>query len=115
MYRWVKDRSGEFKDQLFVESIYVALKQKSMGAAYMFAFVLPRECSPDTLTNELKRARSENPGLWVTGIAHILSPSILDHVREALGKGDTLCGLQRHYCAGSSPTAVVFTSFAEFE
>jgi hypothetical protein len=35
--------------------------------------------------------------------------------RKALDAGDTLRGLQRHYCAGSGPTVVVFTSFAGLE
>jgi hypothetical protein len=115
MYRWVKNRSGELNDRSLIESIYFALKQKSVGAAYMFAMVLPREGTPDKLKNELRSARSESPGLWVTGVAHILSPPILNHARQALRAGDTLCGIQRHYCAGAGPTAVVFTSSTDFE
>jgi hypothetical protein len=39
----------------------------------------------------------------------------LGRAREVLDGGDVLCGLQRHYCAGSGPTAVVVTSFPVFQ
>jgi hypothetical protein len=48
-------------------------------------------------------------------VAQALRPVPASVNRKALGAGDTLCGLQRHYCAGSGPTAVVFTSFAGLE
>ena len=116
MYRWVKGRINELSAQApLVESIYLGLKQRSVGAAFMFAYVLPREFTPDVATGDLSRARTENPGLWVTGVAHILSDPILNRARRAFEAGDILCGLQRHYCAGAGPTAVMFTSFASLE
>ena len=64
--------------------------------------------------DDLALLRRENPGLWVIGIPHMRSPSVLNRAREALEAGDVLCGYQ-HHLGGCSATALVFTSFPALE
>lgn len=111
--RWLKSQIADLRTQPgLIESTYLAIRQKSADMGLMFAYVLPKEITPETARQDLAIARRSNPGLWAVGIAHMRSPHILERARAALDAGDTLFGLQRHYCAGSGPTAVIFTSFS---
>jgi hypothetical protein len=97
------------------ESLYWRVKEESPEAAFLLAYVMrsngvliPR------VDDDLALVRRENPGIWVSGIAHMLSPSVLSRAREALEAGDVLCGYQFHL-GGCGATAVVFNSFSGFE
>lgn len=102
-------------DPNFAESLYRSVKEESPGAAFLFAYVLrSRGIVLSGVNDDLAQARRENPGLWVMGVAHMCSPSVLGRAREALEAGDVLCGYQ-HHLGGCSPTAVMFSSFSGFE
>jgi hypothetical protein len=114
--RWIKDRIPELTSSpSHIEHIYQGLRQRSVGSAFLFARLLPKDILPQPAESDIAEKRKSSPGLWVTGVASILSPTILARVRFALENGDILCGLQRHYCAGCGPSAVVFTSFEAFQ
>jgi hypothetical protein len=114
--RWAKSHIDELRAQpAAIEATYLALKQKSAGTAFLFAYILPKELTPEVAASDIATERTNNPGLWVVGVAHIRSGPILDRARHALDSGDVLFGLQRHYCAGSGPTPVIFTSMLDFE
>lgn len=103
-------------DRAKTEHFYERLRKVSPGAALYLALLLrANKLLISSIEADLEAERGRNPGLWTAGLANVLSPNVLARVREALGKGDTLCGLQRHYCAGSGPTRVVFNSFQLFE
>lgn len=114
--RWLKSRIAELRTQPdLIESIYLGIRQQSTPVALLFAYVLPKELTPEIAEQDIARERSSNPGLWVVGIANIRSEHLLDRARFALDSGDILFGLQRHYCAGAGPTAVIFPSFSVLE
>lgn len=114
--RWFASRITELRAHpALVEATYSQLRQRSLGAAFLFGYFLPRELTPNSVTTDIAQERIKNPGLWVTGVAHIRSAAILGRAQDALDSGDVLFGLQRHYCAGCSPTPVIFTSFPDFE
>ena len=114
--RWLKSRIADLRTRPdLIESTYLAIRKKSADVALMFAYVLPKEITPETARQDLAIARRSNPGLWAVGIANIRSAHLLDRARSALDTGDTLFGLQRHYCAGGGPTAVIFTSFSNLD
>lgn len=116
LYRWLKSRIADVRTQPdLIESIYLDIRQQSPGVALMFAYLLPKELTPEIAEQDIARERSSNPGLWVVGIANILSVHLLDRARFALDSGDILFGLQRHYCAGAGPTALIFPSFSILE
>lgn len=111
--RWLKSRIADLRTQPdLIESIYLGIRQKSTAVALLFAYVLPKELTPEIAEQDIARERSSNPGLWVVGIANIRSVHLLERARLALDSGDILFGLQRHYCAGAGPTALVFPSFS---
>ena len=114
--RWVASRTGELQGQpALIEATYTQLRQHSLGAAFLFGYFLPKGLTPDIVASDIAHERSRNPGLWVTGVAHIRSKAILGRARDALDSEDILFGWQRHYCAGGGPTALIFTSFPDFE
>jgi hypothetical protein len=98
------------------ESLYWRLKDASLGAAFLLAYYLRgKQILIPAVDGDLDAERKRNPGVWVTGFAHMLSPHILTRAQNAFEKGDVLCGLQRQYCAGSGPTAVVFNSLSDLK
>lgn len=114
--RWLKSQIADLRRQPgLIESIYLAIRQQSTAVALLFAYVLPKELTPEIAEQDIARERSGNPGLWVVGIANIRSVHLLDRARFALDSGDILFGLQRHFCAGAGPTAVIFPSFSILE
>ena len=116
LLRWLKQLGDLKSDLTATESLYWRLKDVSPGAAFLLAYYLSgTQILIPTVEGDLDAERKRNPGVWVTGFAHILSLQILTRAQNAFEKGDVLCGLQRHYCAGSGPTAVVFNSFSGFK
>lgn len=115
--RRFRDQLPIFREDLVsAESFYWSMKNELPGAAYILAF--PSRANKVAVAGvdaDLERARQDSPGLWVTEIARVLPPMVLSPAREALEKSDVLCGLQRHYAGGSSPSAVVYNSFRTFE
>jgi hypothetical protein len=116
LLRWLK-RLGDLKSDLTTtEPLYWRLKEVSPGAAFLLAYHLRgKQILIPAVDGDLDAERKRNPGVWVTGFAHILSPHILSRAQNAFEKGDVLCGLQRHYCAGCGPTPVVFNSLSDLE
>jgi hypothetical protein len=115
--RWVNDHLASLRDGTqTTQSLYREAKEQSVGSAILFALALKRrKLLPPDLDLELKEIQAGNRYCWVTGVCHILTPSILDRVRGAFEAGDTLCGLHRYYCGASAPGPVVFKSFPDFE
>ena len=104
------------EDPASAESFYWSMKNELPAAACILAFFLrANKVVVAGVDADLERARQDSPGLWVTEIAHVLSSMVLSRAREAFEKSDVLCGLQRHYAGGSSPSAVVYNSFPTFE
>jgi hypothetical protein len=113
--RWFRDHLSIFEaDPTSAESLYWLVKEESPGAAFLLAslfrfskLVLPKVQDDWTL------ARRETP--WVMGVAHMLSPTILNRARVAYKSADVLCGYQYHMGGGGGPSHVVFNSFLLFE
>jgi hypothetical protein len=110
--QWFRNHLSIFSaDPSSAESFYWLVKNESPGAAYLLAFLFrANKLALPKVDSDLELARLDSPGLWVMDVAHILSRTILSRACDALDTGDVLCGLQRHYCAGASPTEVVFNS-----
>jgi hypothetical protein len=113
---WLKVKLPAFKDDpASAEALYWLVKKESPAAAFLLTSLfrvsglnLPK------LWADWDLASRENPGLWSTEVAHILSPAILGRVREALESGDVLCGFQFHF-GGCSASEVAFSTFSSFE
>lgn len=113
---WMKSRIADLRAQPdLVGSTYISIRKKSQATALLFAYLLPKELIPKIAGQDIALERSNNPGLWVVGIANIRSAHLIERARLALDAGDILFGYQRHYCAGSGPTAVIFSSFSVFD
>src|ERR1700720_4701030 len=81
-------------DEAKTQYFYERLKKVSPGAAFYLALLLrANKLLIPSIEADLEAERGRNPGLWAAGLASVLSPNVLARAREALGNGDTLCGL----------------------
>src|SRR5439155_618559 len=82
--------------------LYYRLKEESPGAALLFAIVLQkRDLLPPGLAIDLQTRRNPNIPLWLSGVCHLMTPSVLEKCTAPL-KPATSCSEHMRFILGNT-------------